>query len=167
MEWKSRKLLFHYDNMAVVDAWKSGTCKNKIAMRLIRRMLACAAKYNFILYIQHIAGVDNTLADLLSLSCRCSSSGSEIQLPTRTRWPSNTCHLDSKVVELIENSVAASPVRTLHLGITTYHQFCSRYGIPLLSPTLQHIGVFVAALMGSRSLSTIRVYVGHPLLPAV
>ena len=99
-----------------------------------------------------------TLWLIFSLSCRCSSSGIEIQLPTRARWPSNTCHLDSKVVELIENSVATSPVRTLHLGITTYHQFCSRYGIPLLSPTLQHIGAFVAALMGSRSLSTIRVY---------
>ena len=99
-----------------------------------------------------------TLWLIFSLSCRCSSSGSEIQLPTRTRWSSNTCHLDSKIVEFIENSVAASPVRTLHLCITTYQQFYSRYGIPLLSPTLQHIGVFFAALMGSRSLSTIRVY---------
>ena len=66
VEWKSRKLLFHYDNMAIVDAWKSGACKNKMAMRLIRRMLAWAAKYNLILYIQHIAGVDNTLVHLLS-----------------------------------------------------------------------------------------------------
>ena len=31
-----RKLLFHCD-MAVVYAWKSGTCKNKMAMKLIRR----------------------------------------------------------------------------------------------------------------------------------
>ena len=68
VEWKSRELLFHYDNMAVVDAWKSGTCKNKMAMRKIRRMLACAAKYNFIWQFMPALTVVNFRELLLSLS---------------------------------------------------------------------------------------------------
>ena len=65
-EWCNMKLLFHCDNSAVVDTWKSGSCRNKTAMKLIRLMLAIAAKHNFILYIQHIAGADNIVADCLS-----------------------------------------------------------------------------------------------------
>ena len=65
-EWSNKKLLFHCDNQSVVSAWKKGTCRNKCAMALIRGMLAVAAKCNFVLYVQHIAGVNNEIADALS-----------------------------------------------------------------------------------------------------
>ena len=65
-EWSGRKLLFHCDNESVVVAWRKGTCRNRNAMALIRGMLAIAAKGNFILYIQHIAGTNNEIADALS-----------------------------------------------------------------------------------------------------
>ena len=64
--WQGKRLLFHCDNSAVVSAWQSGTCRNAKAMSLIRFMLAKAAMCNFILYIRHIAGIDNSIADALS-----------------------------------------------------------------------------------------------------
>lgn len=66
--WVGKRLLFHCDNEAVVNAWKNGSCKNRAAMKLIRSILAKAAQFNFVLYIQHIAGVDNGIADALSRS---------------------------------------------------------------------------------------------------
>ena len=65
-EWSHKKLLFHCDNASVVQAWRSGTRRNKKAMALIRSMLFVAAKYNFILLIELIAGIDNGVADALS-----------------------------------------------------------------------------------------------------
>lgn len=64
--WKGKRLLFHCDNLAVVDTWKKGSCRNKRVMALIRLILSLAARFNFILYIQHIPGVDNSIADALS-----------------------------------------------------------------------------------------------------
>jgi len=49
-----------------VDTWKKGSCRNKRVMALIRLILSLAARFNFILYIQHIPGVDNSIADALS-----------------------------------------------------------------------------------------------------
>ena len=60
------KLLFHCDNEAVVEAWKKGSCRNSLAMLLIRFILSIAAECNFILLIQHIHGTDNCIADALS-----------------------------------------------------------------------------------------------------
>ena len=65
-EWSGKKLLFHCDNEAAVLAWKKGACRNRNAMSLIRGMLGIAARNNFILYIQHIAGTNNSIADALS-----------------------------------------------------------------------------------------------------
>ena len=65
-EWSNKRLLFHSDNESVVCAWKKGSCRNKSAMALIRCMLAIAARHNFILYIQHVAGINNDIADALS-----------------------------------------------------------------------------------------------------
>ena len=64
--WKGKKLLFHCGNLAVVMAWEKGSCKNKLGMHIIRLILARAARHIFIVYIQHIAGVDNRIADVLS-----------------------------------------------------------------------------------------------------
>ena len=64
--WIGKKLVFHCDNGAVVWAWQKGSCRNRTAMKFIRCILGKAAHHNFILYIQHIAGVKNDIADALS-----------------------------------------------------------------------------------------------------
>ena len=65
-QWKQLKIVFHCDNHAAVDAWSKGSCRNRKAMAVIRSILAAAAKHNFIVYLRHIAGVRNDIADSLS-----------------------------------------------------------------------------------------------------
>ena len=64
--WSGKKILLHCDNKAVVQAWKTGSCKHSGVVELIRKALRISALNNFILLITHIAGADNTIADALS-----------------------------------------------------------------------------------------------------
>ena len=64
--WACKKVLFHCDNQAVVDIWKTGTTKSSDIMALVRMLYFCAAKYNIHVIITHIAGVNNAIADALS-----------------------------------------------------------------------------------------------------
>ena len=64
--WARKKVLFHCDNQAVVDIWKTGTTKSADIMALVRMLYFCAAKYNINVIITHIAGVNNAIADALS-----------------------------------------------------------------------------------------------------
>ena len=65
-QWQTKKILLHCDNQAVATAWESGSCRNLEVMNLIRTTLRIAARYNFILLIRHISGIDNSIADALS-----------------------------------------------------------------------------------------------------
>ena len=64
--WARKKVLFHCNNQAVVDIWKTGTTKSADIMALVRMLYFCAAKYNINVIITHIAGVNNAIADALS-----------------------------------------------------------------------------------------------------
>ena len=64
--WARKKVLFHCDNQAVVDIWKTGTTKSADIMAPVRMLYFCAAKYNINGIIIHIAGVNNANADALS-----------------------------------------------------------------------------------------------------
>ena len=64
--WSGKGLMFHCDDEAAVLVWQNGSCRNKNAMHSIRFLLAQAASGNFILFLRHIAGVDNCIADALS-----------------------------------------------------------------------------------------------------
>ena len=64
--WRRKRLLVHCDNQAVVDICRTGTSKNTELMRLIRTLFFTAARHNFTLLINHIPGVDNSVADALS-----------------------------------------------------------------------------------------------------
>ena len=59
IDWSSKKLLFHCDNLAVVSVWESGLARSSELMRLVRDLFYIAAKHNFHVLIRHIAGVDN------------------------------------------------------------------------------------------------------------
>lgn len=65
-QWQTKKILLHCDNQAVATAWESGSCRNLEVMNLVRTTLRIAARYNFILLIRHISGIDNSIADALS-----------------------------------------------------------------------------------------------------
>ena len=63
--WSQRKLLVHCDNTAVVAIMSSGTCRDQHAMALVRDIFS-AAQHQFTIFVRHIIGVDNSIADALS-----------------------------------------------------------------------------------------------------
>ena len=62
----SKNILFHCDNMAVVEILGSGTSKCANIMTLVRYLFYVCAANNILLRTVHISGVDNGLADCLS-----------------------------------------------------------------------------------------------------
>ena len=56
--WARRKIIFHCDNITVVDIWKKGwlTCCKEIII-LVRLLYFCAACYNMHVMITHITRV--------------------------------------------------------------------------------------------------------------
>ena len=61
-----KKIVFHCDNLAVVNIWSSKTSKCKEIMRLMRRMFYLSAQHQFSVNVAHIVGTDNSIADSLS-----------------------------------------------------------------------------------------------------
>ena len=64
--WSQRKLLVHCDNSSVVAVMSSGTSRDPHVSHLVRDIFFSAAKYQFIIFVQHILGVANDVADALS-----------------------------------------------------------------------------------------------------
>ena len=64
--FSGKRLLFHCDNKTVVDIWQSGTSHCPYIMSLIRKLFHLAATSQYNINIQHIRGIDNTVADCLS-----------------------------------------------------------------------------------------------------
>jgi hypothetical protein len=60
------KVLFLSDNQAVVDVLNKQSCRDKILMRLVRRLVLCTLSYNIVFRAKHIAGKSNIVADKLS-----------------------------------------------------------------------------------------------------
>ena len=60
------KVLFLSDNQAVVDVLNKQSCRVKILMRLIRRLVLCTLSYNIVFRAKHIARKSNIVADKLS-----------------------------------------------------------------------------------------------------
>ena len=60
------RLTVRCDNEAVCHLSKSGTCKSRPIITLLRAGLLIAAWYNVVVLLVPVLGVDNTLADSLS-----------------------------------------------------------------------------------------------------
>ena len=60
------RLTVRCDNEAVCHIWKSGTCNFRPIMTLLRAGLPIDARYNVVVLLVPVPGVDNTLADCLS-----------------------------------------------------------------------------------------------------
>lgn len=63
---KDHKILFFSDNMAVVEIINKQSSKDKIIMRLVRRLVIAALTHNILFKAKHIAGKSNCIADHLS-----------------------------------------------------------------------------------------------------
>ncbi len=64
--WKDRTVKARCDNMAVVATIRSGSCKEKRAMHLMRCLAFVEATVPVNVVAEHIRGVDNVVADALS-----------------------------------------------------------------------------------------------------
>lgn len=64
--WSRKRVVFWTDCQPVVQALAKGSSRTRRMMQLIRSLHFYAAKYSFAYRAQHIAGVDNTIADELS-----------------------------------------------------------------------------------------------------
>jgi len=64
--WSRKRILFHCDNQAVTEIWRTGTSRSPELMHLVRSLYFIAANNNFTLLITHIQGSHNNIADALS-----------------------------------------------------------------------------------------------------
>ncbi|XP_061175932.1 uncharacterized protein LOC133184874 [Saccostrea echinata] len=65
-EMENKRVLFMSDNMAVVQVINKQTAKEKILMKLIRRLVLATLKWNIHFRAKHIPGKHNVAADRLS-----------------------------------------------------------------------------------------------------
>ena len=65
-QWSGKKLLFHYDNQAVVDIWASGTFRDTLIIHLVHSIFFSAAANYFTVLVTHIVGTNNSIADSMS-----------------------------------------------------------------------------------------------------
>jgi hypothetical protein len=64
--WANSQLLIFTDNEATVNVWKTGTCKDKDMMRVMRALFFFCAKINLNVMLSFIPGKLNVHADALS-----------------------------------------------------------------------------------------------------
>lgn len=64
--WQNKRLILHTDNQALVPVITNQTSKEPLVMKLVRRLVLVCLRYNLVLSAQHIAGIDNGIADALS-----------------------------------------------------------------------------------------------------
>jgi hypothetical protein len=93
--WTGKKITFRCDCMPVVDAITKGNSPKPQMMNLIRQLASIACDNRFDFRCHHIAGVDNTAADILSRRSDCaqfrevcpSANALPDPLPTLTLLP--------------------------------------------------------------------------------
>jgi hypothetical protein len=65
-QWANQQILIHTDSESITFIWRTGTCKDKVMMRLIRALFFFAAAHNINILMHHIPGTTNVNADFLS-----------------------------------------------------------------------------------------------------
>ncbi|XP_053387994.1 uncharacterized protein LOC128551264 [Mercenaria mercenaria] len=63
---QNKCIIFNSDNEAVVHVINKQSSKDKVLMRLVRRLVMISLKCNILFQAKHVPGTNNTLADLLS-----------------------------------------------------------------------------------------------------
>ena len=64
--WQRKRILFHCDNLAVVQVWQAKKPKDKSLASLCRKLFFLAAQNNYTVTLKHTPGSSNELADALS-----------------------------------------------------------------------------------------------------
>ena len=64
--WSNKRILFHCDNLSVVNIINKGRSHSPKIMNLMRRLTWCSVINNFTLHATHIAGKQNIISDCLS-----------------------------------------------------------------------------------------------------
>ena len=64
--WKGRKVVALYDNIAVVAALNNRSCKEKFVMQLLQTLFFIEAHFQFKVESEHISGSSNNRVDYLS-----------------------------------------------------------------------------------------------------
>jgi len=64
--WSCWKVLFHCDNLTVVDKWRKGSTSAIDIMAPIGLLYFCAAQHNIHVIVTHKASIHNSVADALS-----------------------------------------------------------------------------------------------------
>lgn len=62
----NKQVLISTDNNDIVQVWKTGSCKDKALMSLVRKLFLFIANRNINVLMTHVAGKENLFADLLS-----------------------------------------------------------------------------------------------------
>ena len=65
-EWKQLHILFHCDNMSIVNIINKSHSKVKVIMKLLRKLTWCLAVNNFFGRAEHVPGKYNDITDSLS-----------------------------------------------------------------------------------------------------
>ena len=69
--WRGQTITCRCDNAAVVAIIRSGSCKEDLAMNLLRNLVSISAYFNVNVTIEHLPGAQNTAADALSRNNLC------------------------------------------------------------------------------------------------
>lgn len=64
--WSNSSIVLHSDNIAVIHVINKLTSKDSYLMKLMRRLMIAALTYTIHFHAEHIPGLYNTAADLLS-----------------------------------------------------------------------------------------------------
>ena len=67
-QWPRKRVVFYCDNQSIPDIWQRGTSRSPDMMTLVRCLFLTAAKNNYTVFIKHIPGSSNVIADALSRS---------------------------------------------------------------------------------------------------
>ena len=65
-QWTGKRIMFHCDNMCIVEVIKNGTCRSDIIMDHVRKLFFICAKFEFEINMCYVNTKVNDIADALS-----------------------------------------------------------------------------------------------------
>ena len=150
--WAGRHILFHTDNLAVVQVVRNLNAVDPLLCNLLRCLYFYSAHYHFPFTAAHIPGIKNVAANALSRNnltvslplpsgpAAHDSSQSSRALPTADP-KLELGRLDDSVQELLVAGLSSATMRSYRSGSSHFVLFCFR-GISwrFLSTSTSHLG---------------------------
>jgi hypothetical protein len=88
-EFANKNILFHIDNMAVVQVLNACTSKSPRVMNIVRKLVLTCLQFNILIHAKHIPSKLNTIADCLS---RSQWGKFRVVAPDADPWPTPLPH---------------------------------------------------------------------------